>query len=76
MVHVKKEQQQKEQQELGNIFLKQKKIELTISGTLSWKLAAALKAGLSLWLKGCCCGHIQAQNKPSGKAPRIPLLIN
>lgn len=25
MVHVKKEQQQKEQQELGNIFLKQKK---------------------------------------------------
>lgn len=35
MVHVKKEQQQKEQQELGNIFLKQKNIELTISGTLS-----------------------------------------
>ena len=75
MVHVKKEQQQKEQQELGNIVLKQKN-ELTISGTLSWKLAAALKAGLSLWLKGCCCGHIQAQNKPSGKAPRILLLIN
>ena len=45
MVHVKKEQQQKEQQELGNIVLKQKKIlnwqsqeHLVESWQLHWRL--------------------------------------
>lgn len=44
MVHVKKEQQQKEQQELGNIVLKQKKMNwqsqehLVESWQLHWRL--------------------------------------